>query len=158
MKNFLLIGVLLFSGVSNVFSTIDPPVVSVEVNKPADWTIYFDHPHFSIEFKFVECDPKYGYDAEYILLRFKNKTDNKLTLEWHTQSYYDGACKTCDYPEEYTFSIGLPPNAEKTGECLVETRYRQLKIFSRFTDSQAKNNTRLTAFKLANLNPVPITK
>src|SRR5690606_34228805 len=38
--------------------------------QPTEWTEHFSNNDFSIEYKFVACDPEMGYDQESVLIKF----------------------------------------------------------------------------------------
>ena len=118
---------------------------------PIDWLTYYDNEEFVIEYKFVECDPSIGYDNESILLKFNNKTSQTITISWNKNLYYDGVCKTCDYPDEYHYELQLQPMVEVEGNCDIYSDSK-LKIFSKFVDQNYTKGLKLTAFELSKLN------
>ncbi len=120
--------------------------------QPTEWTEHFSNDDFSIEYKFVACDPEMGYDQESVLFKFTNKTSSHLAVHWHMILHYDSECKTCDYEDEYTFSVDLEPNTEKTSDCSIYAENSQLKLFSRFIDENYTKGEVLTGFQFNGLN------
>lgn len=115
-----------------------------------DWEIYVATLDYKIEYKFVNCDPSIGYDKEMVLLRFTNRSREQMTFDWHMKLYYDGACKTCDYFDEYHYVVKVMPESEKEGSCDIYSDY-QLKIFSKFNDEKYTLGDVLTGFHLDQL-------
>lgn len=119
--------------------------------KNADWISYFSNEQISIDYKFAACDPPYGYDQEIIILRYTNHTEQLLTVNFHEHLYFEGACKTCDSPEEYTYEILMAAGEVIEGSCDLYVDY-SLKLFSKFINIEEENPKRnLTAFKLDQL-------
>ena len=98
----------------------------------------------------VNCDPNKGFDFEAVFFKITNKTSDKLELSWHKYLYYAGVCRSCNYPEEYSFDMSLGANETVEGDCDPQTGYH-LKLFSRFNDSDYSSGDALTAFKLNDL-------
>ena len=121
----------------------------------AAWTTLVSNPGYQIDYKFSKCDPEIGYDQELILLKVKNTSPQKATISWHAILYYNGVCKTCDYPEEYTFSVELNPNEEVEGICGIYEN-SSLQIFSKFLDDRYTGGSRLSDFQLKNLTSIPV--
>ena len=124
--------------------------INTKDSHPIEWEIYFENDQIKVEYKFSECDPEMGYNTELVLLKCTNLTPNKLSLNWHEILYYDKICKTCDFPEEYLYSVDLGPNELLEGNCSIYSKY-QLQIFSRFNDVNSSNGVILTSFSLSNL-------
>jgi hypothetical protein len=95
------------------------------------------------------CSPSIGFDQEVLSMSFKNLTSENLRVSWHFQLYYNGLCKTCDYPNEYSFELLLLPNEMLSGDCFVADQ--RLVVFSKFVDSGYKGNAQLTGVNLGNL-------
>ena len=134
----------------------------ISINSLGKQTVYSDtwinltrNPDFQIDFKLSKCDPEIGYDQELILLKVKNTGTEKATISWHAILYYNGVCKTCDYPEEYTFSVELNPNEEVEGICGIYEN-SSLQIFSKFLDDRYTGGSRLSDFQLKNLTSIPV--
>lgn len=119
------------------------------------WTNLVSNPSFQIDFKLSKCDPEIGYDQELILLKVKNTSTEKATISWHAILYYNGVCKTCDYPEEYTFSVELNPNEEVEGICGIYEN-SSLQVFSKFLDDRYTGGSRLSDFQLKNITLIPV--
>ncbi len=115
-----------------------------------DWITYFSNSDVEINYKVSQCDPSIGYDSEMILLKVENKTSSDILMDWHMILYYSQTCKTCDYFDEYHYSISLPANNEIQGNCDINSNY-QLKIFSKFIDPNYTLNEQLTSFELRGL-------
>ncbi len=103
----------------------------------------------SIVYNKVNCYPKIGFDQEVLILTFQNFSDRNVKLSWHSILFYNGICKTCDYPEEYTFNLELNANEILNGNC--EDLNPIFVVFSKFIDSGYKGNAKLTNIKLENL-------
>jgi hypothetical protein len=126
------------------------------------WTNLVSNTGFQIDYKLSKCDPEIGYDQELILLKVKNTSAQKATISWHAILYYNGVCKTCDYPEEYTFSVELNANEEIEGVCGIYEK-TSLQIFLKFLDDRYTGGSRLSDFHLKNstitpVNAAPINK
>ncbi len=115
------------------------------------WTAYFNNEQISIDYKLEDCQQSIGYDQEKLLLRIQNTSETPITISWHSILEYNGECKTCDYPEEYGYSITLEPNETLEGDCSLEYRH-ELTYFVKFIDSRYKGfPSELTNFKMNNL-------
>lgn len=119
------------------------------------WTNLLSNPGFQIDYKLSKCDPEIGYDQELILLKVKNTSTEKATISWQAILYYNGVCKTCDYPEEYTFSVELNPNEEVEGICGIYEN-SSLQIFSKFLDDRYTGGSRLSDFYLKSSAITPV--
>ncbi len=117
---------------------------------PTEWVTYLENNQIKIEYKFSECDPEMGYNTENVLLKCTNFSDNKISLDWHMILFYDKVCKTCDFPEEYKYTVDFAPNESLEGTCSIYSKY-QLNIFSKFNDVNSSNKISLTSFSLSNL-------
>lgn len=115
-----------------------------------EWTTFTSNDQILVEFKFADCEAEIGYDKELILLRFTNKTEETVEINWHEHLYYNGLCKTCDYPQEYTYILKLAPNQSVSGDCEMGSDHR-LTIFSKFNDSKYTGGSQLTDFDLNDL-------
>lgn len=133
---------------------LSTPFVDTEALQPSEWTEHFSNNDFSIDYKFVNCDPEMGYDQESVFIKFTNKTTNHLSINWHMILHYNTECKTCDYEDEYTFTIELGPNTEKTTDCSVYADNSQLKLFSRFIDEHYTNDAVLTGFSFEKIETI----
>ena len=148
MKQIILFAIFLSVVFLNnqLIAQISTEFVNCETENFTEWTEHFSNDNFSIEYKFVDCDPEMGYDQESVFIKFVNKTSSHLSLNWHMILHYNSECRTCDYEDEYTFNIELSPNSEKTCDCSVYTDNSQLKLFSRFIDENYTEGEVLTGF------------
>lgn len=129
---------------------ITPTIVCNTDDANADvWTEYFSNNELTIEYKFVECDPEMGFNKEQVLLKMTNHTADELKLDWHLLLSYNQDCKTCDFPDEYTYHVFLKPNESKEGDCSIYSEAFEFKMFSRFLDNRAKQKDVLTSFTLS---------
>jgi hypothetical protein len=78
-----------------------------------------------------------------------NHTIDELKLDWHILLDYNQECRTCEYPDEYTYHLFLGPNQIKEGDCSIYSELFELKIFSQFLDSRAKQKDELSSFQLS---------
>ena len=144
--------ILFFSIIS--FSQTEPLQTSnlvLKENVSTSFQTYFSNNSLSVEYAVQECDPRHGYDAEYVLLRFTNKTKKQIDLSWYMDKYYNEVCNSCKYPDEYYFELSLGANEVLEGTCDIECDFR-LKIFSKFIDPQyTGRKARLTSFQLNQL-------
>jgi hypothetical protein len=115
-----------------------------------DWTNYSSSNNVSIDYRFADCDEAIGYDKEVVQLKVTNNSTDKVELNYHIYLYYNGVCKTCDYPQEYVYKVVLEPNQTLEGSCDLEYDSR-LTYFSRFKDAGYKGNQQLTNFELHGL-------
>ena len=111
--------------------------------------ILYEDSSVSISYIKLNCYPKVGFDQEVFILTFQNFTNQNLKLSWHTILYYNGVCKTCDYPEEYSFELELMANEIKSGNCDVIDQI--FVVFSKFIDATYKGNAQLTGMRIENL-------
>ncbi len=118
---------------------------------PNDWVSYIDNQEFKIEYRFIDCDPEVGFDHEAVILKLENKTSAILDFDWQIHIYRNNDCKTCAHPIEYARTIQLAPNEVIEGTCDRNTN-KQLKVFSRFIDSNYSKGLPLTGFQLHSLN------
>jgi hypothetical protein len=120
-----------------------------------EWTPLKSFDNVLIEYRFITCEATVGYDKEIIQLRITNTTSENIELSWHMYLYYNGICKTCDYPYEYKYSLSLTPNQVLSGDCALDSDH-QLKIFSKFSDPAYKGGSQLTDFELHDLKIITI--
>ena len=125
-------------------------LISVSTNHPTSWEVYVSNSDFKIEYKFVNCDPSRGMDFEGVIFKITNLTQTKIAFSWHKLLYYAGNCRTCNYPEEYSFTISIPANSSVEGDCEPDSGY-DLKLFSKFIDQAYSQGDKLTGFQLGNL-------
>ena len=132
--------------------TINTDLIQVDsTTNPVGWVTYIDDTKFSIEYRFVNCDPNMGFDYEGVILRVRNKTSQKLSFSWHKILHYAGACRTCNFPDEYHYDLSVEPNQTVEGDCDPQSGY-DLKLFSKFNDATYSQGDQLTAFKLGDFS------
>lgn len=143
---------LFFWGHSQSIST---NLISTKDIIPGNWTHYFDNGEIQIKYQKTICDPEMGYDQETILLSIENKTNSDIQVQWHMILEYAGLCKTCAYPDEYSYTIKLSSNETKTGVCSIYGEH-ELKIFSKFNEQNIQSGESLSSFQLGNLSVSPV--
>jgi hypothetical protein len=116
-----------------------------------EWIQLIAENGLTVEYKFNECTPSIGYKKENAFLKFTNTSASVLTISWHAHLYYNGVCKTCSYPEEYSYSLTLQPGESLEGDC-SENYDNRVIIFSRYLDERYTGGSSLTDFKLSNLS------
>lgn len=123
-----------------------------------DWTVLTVKDDVKVEYKIESCYPSMGYDQNKLLLRLSNTSDSEVNVQWHALLEYDGKCKTCSYPEEYTYSIMVPANGVVEGDCTFDSNVA-LEYFSKFIDKDYTGKpVQLTGFELFNLTISTIQK
>jgi hypothetical protein len=120
-----------------------------------NWQSFRTENNVSIDYRFADCDASIGYDKEVVQLKMTNNSSEKVELNYHVYLYYNGICKTCDFPQEYVYSVTLEPNQTIEGSCGLEYDSR-ITYFSRFIDASYKGNQQLTGFDLHGLTIKPI--
>ena len=119
-----------------------------------DWTVYFENDRCIIEYKKQNCDFEDFFNQQYIILQLTNKTNNKLTVSWNEERWYDNICSNCEQDsEEYRRTTIVNANQIIVGQCNFHSN---LKIFSNFSekleDMPGVNKiVRLTKFELKNI-------
>ena len=67
-----------------------------------DWILYFENDKCIIEYKKQNCIYEDFFNQEYIILQLTNKTNEKLTVSWNEERWYDNICSNCEQDtEEY---------------------------------------------------------
>lgn len=115
-----------------------------------EWEVYKSDQNCLIEYRFADCEASIGYDKEIIQFRISNTSSEKIQLDWHMYLFYNGVCKTCDYPQEYKYELTLEPNQIVSGDCALGSDHR-LTIFSKFNDPKYTGGSQLTDFDFHNL-------
>ena len=133
--------------------SLNTTTVQIEKIDNSEWISYFSNDQILIHFKYAECDPRFGFDNQSILLKVTNLSNQNYGVSWQMHKYYDGVCNSCDYPAEYLYKINLDASSIQEGDCTVESMY-QLKIFSKFIDEKYTKGKQLTSFKLDDLKIV----
>ena len=147
MKYILCLAYLVLS--LSTFAQISTNYVPVADISTFDWVTYLDNQECRIEYKRTDCNENSGLDQQYIFLRFTNKTQNQLNLNWEMDLFYNGGCKTCSV-DEYQWQYILEPSESVEGECAIGAE-NKLRLFSKFIDANYSNNSELTGFKFSNL-------
>ncbi|MFC1734062.1 hypothetical protein ACFL6I_27475 [candidate division KSB1 bacterium] len=139
---------MLFS-LGMVFSyaqTENPGIINLTDDN--NWQLYQETDLLQIYSKMIRCDlPDEGIRREMVILKFVNRTNQTVNLEWDMQLFYNGNCRTCNIEgDAYHYKLSLNPNAILEGDCSSE---KELLLFSKFVlDKEMKG---LTNFELANL-------
>ena len=122
----------------------------VDLSDLNTWETYFETNQIKIEYKVVDCEYNSdGLAQRNVLLKYVNKTPNKLDVSWSLDLYFDDKCKTCNsFNGEYDFNISLAPNSTYEGACNLKHRYDR-KLFVRHINLE--NESILTNFQLSNL-------
>lgn len=111
------------------------------------WQTYKTLPQVDIMYKMEQChDEVNGMHREYAILKFVNKTNNKLKLTWNLERYEGTSCSTCG-KDEYNYSLELNPNETIEGNCVTQDRLTT--VFVKHLD--LPNHTTFTKFELGNL-------
>jgi hypothetical protein len=121
----------------------------------ANWVALSNFNNLTIEYKSSACNPGIGYEKENILLRFTNTSSETIKITWHALLEYSGVCKTCDYPEEYSYELILKPSEVLEGDCSLNYDNRVV-IFSRYLDERYTGKSQLTDFELGSLTIHPV--
>ena len=120
-----------------------------------DWILYFENDKCIIEYKKQNCIYEDFFNQEYIILQLTNKTNEKLTVSWNEERWYDNICSNCEQEtEEYRKITIVNANQILVGQCNFHSN---LKIFSNFSekleDMPGVNKiVKLTKFELKNIN------
>lgn len=146
MKSLILsISILLFSGASMAQQST--------MVKSSNWTQKLNNTEVEISYKLADCNfVMEGFHNEYMLVKYKNKTNQTLRLEWKFDYYYNGKCANCNYTNgEDVYTIDLKPGETLEGKCEWPTK-RTTMIFSKFLNRNS--NAELTNFEFSNLKIV----
>lgn len=116
------------------------------------WQTYKSLPEADIFYKVEQChDEVNGLHREYVLLKFVNKTNEKIKLTWNVERYEGTACNTCG-KSEYTYSLELTPNQTIEGDCV--THDKKTTVFIRHLD--LPNPKPFSKFELGSLAVVAL--
>jgi len=146
MKSFILsISILLLGGAS-----IAQQNTLVKSN---NWTPKVNNTEVEISYKLADCNfVMEGFHNEYMLVKYKNKTNQNLRLEWKFDYYYNGNCANCNNTNgEDIYTIELKPGETIEGKCEWPTK-RNTMVFSKFLNRNS--NAVLTNFEFTNLKIV----
>lgn len=118
-------------------------------HKPEEkWSSYLENDQLKIEVMETRCnDIKNGIDNQYILLRFTNKTNHKIKVDYQRELWYNNICLNCnESSDENHKTIYLETKEVKTGNCSSD---KSLKIFVRMNNNLSDQV--LTKFELKEL-------
>ena len=60
-------------------------------NQGNNWQPYLDNETIQVLYKTIQCSlPEEGINKEMVCLKFVNKTNQELKLEWDMQLFYNG--------------------------------------------------------------------
>ena len=116
---------------------------------PTDvWTDYLNSEQLKISYKSFQCiDDINGTDHNYILLKFENKSNEKVSISYKQEVWYDNICANCESASvEHVKPIDLNPNEVIEGTCESNTKY---KIFQNMPSGLTKRA--LTKFELKDI-------
>lgn len=112
-----------------------------------DWKQYKSLPELDVMYKTEEVhDQANDIHQEYIVLKFINKSNDKLLITWNTERYQGAKCTTCGN-DEYKYSLVLEPMQSIEGA--NATSAQKLKIFVKHLN--LPNNNPFTKFELGGL-------
>lgn len=118
------------------------------------WETYFEDEKIKIEYKLLNCEYTDFFNQEFVILQITNKSNNKISVEWQEQYWYDNICNNCEQ-ESNEFRKKTIVNANETviGQCNFHSN---LKIFSKFTEKLedmpgVEKIVVLTKFELKNI-------
>jgi hypothetical protein len=116
-------------------------------SSPAEgWVSYKSTPQVDVFYMSSDChDEVNGIHRNYLLLKFVNKTSQKLIINWQYEHYEGTVCKTCNKPE-YAYSLTLLPNQTIQANC--GSTERELKVFVKHLD--LPNSGTFTHFEMGN--------
>ena len=114
-------------------------------HQQAVWQEYHTSEELNIHFKSFQCiDEINGTDHNYILLRFENKTNEKLSISYKQDLWYDDVCVNCESTsQEHIKTIVLNPKEVIEGACFNNSAF---KIFQNMPSGLTKRS--LTKFEL----------
>lgn len=111
------------------------------------WQTYKSTPQVDVMYKMEQChDEVNSIHREYVILKFVNKTNNKIKLTWNMERYDATGCGTCGN-DEYKYSLELDPNQTVEGNCA--TQDNKTTVFVKHLD--LPNYSTFTKFELGGL-------
>ncbi len=120
-----------------------------------NWTTYHQDNQVKIEYTYSNCEYTEQFNSEFLVIKISNYTNNKITIDWKEELWYDNNCINCESDsDESNKQIIVAANTTIQGNC---TNQNALRIFSKFTEDLAKmpgvdKIISLTEFQLTNLN------
>lgn len=127
--------------------------LAISTNFPKDWSILYTNEQITVEYKEIRCQSnENGTDNNYLILKFTNKTNKTLQIQFTNEVHYNGQCVNCDISkEENNKSITLNPNETIEGKCSSD---KTLKVFSKMNTEFGK--TSLTNYTIKNIQVQPL--
>lgn len=88
-------------------------------NLSEEWTPFYEDSIIQLSSKENSCiDPAGGRTIDRLLVQIKNKTGNRVLVNWHYDIYNTDECITCDDPnDENLFRFILTPNQIISPDC-----------------------------------------
>ncbi|MBL4578183.1 MAG: hypothetical protein JKY18_00655 [Flavobacteriales bacterium] len=129
-------------------------VLCTSVCNAGNWELYTELDGIRIEYKYADCDLERGYDQQWVLLKITNTSVDTKLVEWKSNLWYNGECKTCDVNTgEYHRTVSVDPGKTLEGTCSIYGN-ESLNVFVKFIDIRYQNDNRevLTKFELDNLS------
>jgi len=126
---------------------------SILFSQSDDWTLYKQVDDLEIYYQNIKCYPTQGFDAEKIIIKIRNTSENTQSISWKQELWYNEKCHNCDSnAEEFFHTISIKPNSEIQGDCDY-INHRYLTLFVKFIDKDYKSDNVqvLTKFDLVNL-------
>ncbi len=135
-----------------IFGTVQVTAQKIELEtlELDSWEVYTVFQDVTISYKVVDCDFNQGFDQQLVLLKYVNNSNQKVILDFNTELYYNGVCKTCNM-NEYRFSVSLNANETIEGECAYG-QGGELQFFSKSIDKKVQLSEELTDFELTEFN------
>lgn len=119
-------------------------------NKNNEWKLYHSNNAVDIFFKYADCNLEMGYDQEWVLLKFINKTEQQKIIEYDKIIEIDSVCITCEYSAEYHMTINIKPNEIIEGSCSIYDNASS-HFYSKMIEPGVNITSKLTRFELGNL-------
>lgn len=115
--------------------------------------LLFENESVVITSRIEQCIlPKNGTENVNVLLSIRNKTNQKISVGFQQERYYNEQCTTCG-KDEYYFRIALDANAVKEATCEQSGEYG-VTVFHHMPNGKAKS--RLTDLQLKNVTVTEI--
>ena len=93
-----------------------------------NWKSIKEDDSYKIEKQHVICKSNQGFDYEYVLLKYTNKTNQKIDLSYNLEVWYETVCEGCEDPDAKGLkTISIPAKSSIIGSC--DSRSTDLKIF-----------------------------
>ena len=116
-----------------------------------NWELYYSDNEIKIEYNYMICNFSSTASQEIVVFRFTNLKDNKMTLNYETQIWYDDKeINTEQNSDEFRKTINLDNNEIITTNC--ENQWKEYAIFSAFVHNETSERyVSLTKFELTNI-------